>query len=151
MPYFPVANIDAFFKKALPCFTLTALLCSISSPTRADWQQQQRDIMGTRVSVELWHADDEIAAGCSARVFSEMDRIDALMSTYRDDSEVSRINHNASVEAVSVSEELLHLLQRSIHFSEISAGAFDITYASAGHNRFGRMGAFLGGRDSDER
>jgi thiamine biosynthesis lipoprotein len=126
-------NTDGLFKKYLPWFTLTALLCSAQSPALAAWQQQQRDMMGTRVSVELWHDDDEVAATCSARVFSEMDRIDALMSTYRDDSEVSRINHNASIEAVRVSDELLYLLRRSIHFSEVSAGAFDITYASIGY------------------
>jgi len=116
-------NIGGLLKKFLPWLTLALLLTSAQSPVLAAWQQQQRDIMGTRVSVELW----------SARVFSEMDRIDALMSTYRDSSEVSYINRNASIEAVSVSEELLYLLQRSIHFSEISAGAFDITYASIGY------------------
>jgi len=62
-----------------------------------------------------------------------MDRIDALMSTYRDDSELSYINRNASIEAVAISDELLYLLRRSIYFSEISTGAFDITYASIGY------------------
>ena len=126
-------NIDGLLKKNLPWLILALLLVGAQSPALAAWQEQQRDIMGTRVSVELWHGDDEVAASCSARVLAEMDRIDALMSTYREDSEVSYINRNASIEAVSVSEELLYLLQRSIHFSEISAGAFDITYASIGY------------------
>ncbi len=112
-------NIDGLLKKYLPWITLTALLCCAQSPALAAWQQQQRDIMGTRVSVELWHADSEVAATCSARVFSEMDRIDALMSTYRDSSEVSHINHNASIEAVGISDELLYLLQRHHSFADI--------------------------------
>ena len=82
-------NIDGLLKKNLPWLILALLLVGAQSPALAAWQEQQRDIMGTRVSVELWHGDDEVAASCSARVFSEMDRIDALMSTYRDSSEVS--------------------------------------------------------------
>lgn len=112
---------------------LAALLCGTHGPVQAEWRQQQRDIMGTRVSVEFWHGDGEVAASCNARIFAEIERIDALMSTYRDDSEISRVNRNASVEAVEVSDELMQLLRRAIHFSEISAGAFDITYASIGY------------------
>ncbi|MCP4765971.1 MAG: FAD:protein FMN transferase [Gammaproteobacteria bacterium] len=133
MSDYPAGNIDGLLKKSLPWLILALLLTSVQLPVLAAWQQQQRDIMGTRVSVDLWHGDNDVAATCSARVFSEMDRIDALMSTYRDSSEVSYINLNASIEAVSVSEELMHLLRRSIYFSKISAGAFDITYASIGY------------------
>jgi thiamine biosynthesis lipoprotein len=105
------------------------------SPTSvvADWQQQQRDIMGTRISVELWHTDPGVAADCSARVFTEMDRINALMSSYLEDSELSLINKNAALASVDVGAELRHLIRRSIYFSEISSGAFDITYASVGY------------------
>jgi thiamine biosynthesis lipoprotein len=130
---YPAGKIDNLLKKYLPWLALTALLCGAQSSALAAWQQQQRDIMGTRVSVELWHGDDEVAQRCSARVFSEMNRIDRLMSTYRDDSEISYINQNAAIEAVSISDELLYLLRSSIHFSEISTGAFDITYASIGY------------------
>ncbi|MFT5398461.1 MAG: thiamine biosynthesis lipoprotein [Planctomycetota bacterium] len=101
---------------------------------QADWSQQQRDIMGTRVSVELWHSDSEQAARCSESIFSEFRRIDQLMSPYISQSELSFINNNAAISPVSISEEMAHLIERSIYFSEISNGAFDITYASIGRN-----------------
>ena len=113
---------------------LTILLClSVQSPALAAWYQQQRDIMGTRVSVELWHAQASVAAECSRQVFAEMDRIDALMSSYLDSSELSFINKNAAIAAVEISDELALLIEKSLYFSEISHGAFDITYASIGY------------------
>jgi thiamine biosynthesis lipoprotein len=118
---------------------LTPLICVImllsGAPTTAQsqWYQQQDDLMGTRISVELWHADQNLANKCSTQVFDEMRRIDARMSSYRPSSELSRINANAATSGVTVSAELLHLIKRSIHFSEISHGAFDITYASVGY------------------
>lgn len=116
----------------LLCVTL--LICLGTQPgARADWYRQQADIMGTRVAVELWHSDPAVAARCSAQVISEMERIDARMSTYKASSELSRINSNAASRDVEVSAELQNLISRSIYFSEISHGAFDITYASVGY------------------
>jgi len=116
------------------CSLLTVFLClGIQSNAHADWYQQQRDIMGTRVSVELWHAEASVATDCSQRVFDEMDRIDALMSSYLDSSELSYINDNAGIAAVEISDELALLVEKSLYFSEISQGAFDITYASIGY------------------
>ena len=110
-----------------------ALLATANNVALAGWQQQQRDIMGTRIAVELWHDDEVRGADCSARVFAEMNRINALMSSYLDSSELSYINQNAAIAAVEVSDELLQLIRRSLYFSSISRGAFDITYASVGY------------------
>lgn len=89
--------------------------------------------MGTAIHVELW-ADDRLAAEPAIdAVMAEMHRIDASMSPYKESSELSRINRDAARGPVGISDELFRLLARSIEFSELSAGAFDITYASAGH------------------
>ena len=52
--------------------------------------------MGTRITVELW--SDKPAAGEKAidAVMAEMRRIDTNMSTYKPDSEVSRVNAQAA-------------------------------------------------------
>lgn len=100
---------------------------------RAAWIDRTEAIMGTRIYVEVW-ADD--AAGGNAAidaVMAEMRRIDVLMSHYRPDSELSQINAHAAAEPVKVSPELFDLIRLSTHFSEITAGAFDITYASVGY------------------
>ena len=126
-------KIGRHVQKSLYALVLTALLTSFPAVVLAEWQQQQRDIMGTRISLDLWHTDPAHAADCSRRVFTEMYRIDALMSSYLESSEVSHINANAAATTVEVSDELLHLIERSIYFSQISEGAFDITYASVGY------------------
>jgi FAD:protein FMN transferase len=89
--------------------------------------------MGTAIHVELWGADRVEAAAAIEAVMQEMHRIDALMSPYKESSELSRINRDAARQPVEVCAELFDLLVRSIAFSELSGGAFDITYASAGH------------------
>lgn len=89
--------------------------------------------MGTRISVELWHHDPALRESCSNRVFTEMHRIDALMSTYKTDSEISYINDNAAVSSINISAEMASLINRSLDFSVLSDGAFDITYASVGY------------------
>jgi FAD:protein FMN transferase len=113
---------------------LTLMICLGTPPSAlADWYRQQADIMGTRVAVELWHSDAALAERCSAQVIGEMQRIDARMSSYKPSSELSRINANAASRDVELSAELQYLISRSIHFSGISHGAFDITYASVGY------------------
>ncbi len=61
---------------------------------------------------------------------AEIRRVEALMTTWRPDSEISRINAAAGKSAVSVSDETLHIVKESIHTSEISEGTFDITFQS---------------------
>jgi thiamine biosynthesis lipoprotein len=120
-------------KRTLVPLVFVALQLFVHASAFADWYQQQRDIMGTRISVELWHGETAVANECSEKVFTEMRRIEALMSSYKDDSELTYINNNAAIRAVEISDEMMHLIRKSIHFSEISQGAFDITYASIGY------------------
>jgi len=113
---------------------LLCLILAFSAQAGAEWHKQSLDLMGTRINVELWHTDPAQADHCSELVFAEMRRIDRLMSTYRPDSEVSRVNDLAATGAVTVSDELFDLLHKSIEFSEQSGGAFDITFASIGYH-----------------
>jgi thiamine biosynthesis lipoprotein len=98
----------------------------------ADWYTEQAAIMGTAINVELWHDNEQQGRALTSAVMAEMSRIDALMSTYKPDSELSYINAHASKGPVTVSSELLTLIIRALDYSVVTAGAFDITYASAG-------------------
>lgn len=97
------------------------------------WFSRDEAIMGTAIRVELWGDDRAAADAAIGAVIDEMHRIDAAMSPYKESSELSRVNRDAAREPVDVSPELFDLLERSIAFSELSGGAFDITYAGAGH------------------
>lgn len=73
---------------------------------------------------EKW-ANEKIDAG-----ISEIQRIEKLLTTFSDDSETNQVNNNAGIMPVQVSRETFDLINRSIHISEITQGAFDITYGS---------------------
>lgn len=96
--------------------------------------------MGTPVRVELWSADPAAAEEAMAEVMAEMHRIDRTMSPYKEASELSRINREAAARPVPVSEEMFRLLERAQTYSQLSEGAFDITYASVGHLYDYRLG-----------
>lgn len=97
------------------------------------WMRRDEAIMGTAISVELW--SDDALAGESAieAVMQEMHRIDRTMSPHKPDSELSRINRDAGSAPVPLSVEMARLLARANDFSQLSGGAFDITYAAVGH------------------
>lgn len=100
--------------------------------SQAEWFSAEEAIMGTAVRVEVWHDDRSAGQAAIAAVMREMRRIDALMSTYKDDSELSRINRLAAKQALVVNQELFNLIDRSLDFSKKTAGAFDITYSGVG-------------------
>lgn len=97
------------------------------------WCVREEAIMGTAIRVELW--SDLRATGHAAidAVMDEMHRIDRAMSPFKPGSELSLINRDAGKRAVPLSDEMFRLIERALHFSALSEGAFDITYAGAGH------------------
>jgi len=124
-------------KSALVNFRLLLAVVALSpfllSTANAEWFGDEQQKMGTRVEVQLW-ADDPVEAQRLLReAMVEFDRIEALMSTYIPSSEMSRINANAAAEPQKISAELFGLLQRSLSVSNMTDGAFDITYDSVGY------------------
>jgi FAD:protein FMN transferase len=117
--------------RALTAVALLAL--ALAPPARAAWIDRTQAIMGTRVYVELWADDPAQGNAAIEAVMAEMRRIDELMSHYKPESQLSQINARAATEPVQVDPELFDLIKLSTHFSEITEGAFDITYASVGY------------------
>jgi len=112
---------------------LVGLACAIPCESLyGEWFSDSQPIMGTEVRVELWHEDPAAASDAVAAVLAEMHRIDALMSSYQQASEISAVNRGAAAGPVAVSAELVTLLERSADVSRMTGGAFDVTYASAG-------------------
>jgi len=99
----------------------------------AGWLRRDEAIMGTAIRVELWSADAAAGEAAIDDVMAEMHRIDRAMSPFKPASELSRINREAAAKPVVVSEEMFGLLERALMFSKLSNGAFDFTYAGAGH------------------
>lgn len=79
----------------------------------------------TVVAKTQLEADKQIAIA-----INEISRIEALISSWKPTSETSNINKNAGASPVQVSEELFSLIQRALQISNLTDGAFDISYAS---------------------
>ncbi len=104
-----------------------------STPAHGEWISSSEAIMGTRIHAELWQEPGQDGLAAIDAVMAEIHRIDELMSPYKKDSELSRINQLASKQSIKISDELFRLIERSIEFSRMTDDAFDITYASVGH------------------
>jgi FAD:protein FMN transferase len=117
------------------CLALLVLVCGVahSAAVQAEWLYRDEAIMGTRCAVELWATDRAAGEAAMEAVFADMRRIDVLMSTYKPDSEMSRVNDGAARAPVPVSVELFDLLVTAQEYSRLSSGVFDITYASVGY------------------
>ena len=87
--------------------------------------------MGTHLSYAAFStpqvSGDRVRAAFDAAT-AEIQRLEALMTTWRPDSDVSRINAAAGASGVVVSPETYAVIEESIHASERSEGTFDITF-----------------------
>jgi thiamine biosynthesis lipoprotein len=84
------------------------------------------DAMGATYSVVLYGQDQEEMEATVNAAFTEVARLDALLSNYRAESEWSALNRRADEEPVRVSPELFQLLAKCMMYSRKSEGAFDI-------------------------
>lgn len=83
--------------------------------------------MGTLLEVTLVSADDAAARAALDAVFAETEALDVLLSRYRDDSDVSRLNRAAGGPPVSIDPLTRQVLSRSIDCARLTHGAFDVT------------------------
>ena len=83
--------------------------------------------MGTEFKLYLYSASAEQAATASEEVFDEIDRVEQMLSNYRESSELSRINRDAAAGPVTTDPEMMEFLEACEHWSRVSDGAFDAT------------------------
>jgi thiamine biosynthesis lipoprotein len=104
-----------------------------TTETSSNWIDHRFHVMGTEARVRLWHQDSEIGAKALAAVIAEMHRIDTVMSSYKQDSLLAKVNRLASTQAVKITKELFDIIQQSFEISNMTHGAFDISYSSVGY------------------
>lgn len=86
--------------------------------------------MGTPFDITVISVDEELGYIYIQEAIAEIQRIESLISSWDPESETSKINANAGIKPVEVSWELFKLIERSIQISEITNGAFDISYTA---------------------
>lgn len=86
--------------------------------------------MGNNFTITVVAQNEKTANANINLAIAEIRRIEALLTTYRNDSQTNIINDNAGIQPVKVDQEVFNLIERCIGISRITQGAFDISYGS---------------------
>jgi len=87
-------------------------------------------LMGNRFDLGVV-GDDEVKANQALeKAIIEIKRIEALLSTYQANSQINQVNAKAGISPVKVDEEVFNLVERAQRISELTQGAFDLSYGS---------------------
>lgn len=110
--------------RLLLIITLT-LYCLTGCRSEQIYKRSQL-LMGTIADISVVSSDPEHAHAAITKGFREIKRLEDLFSTYKEKSEISRINLAAGKKPVRVSPETLDLLEKSLLISQYTNGAFNI-------------------------
>ena len=106
---------------------IVALYFSVRTNRHVELDSGHRLVMRTFARAVVIAEDSNTAQKCIETAFAEIHKVDDLMSDYKSDSEISLINKDAAKTAVHLSQSTYEVLQRSIEFSKLTDGAFDVT------------------------
>ena len=118
-------------------FATTAVLigsvaCAQDAPVggNARLVESSRLAMGSELRLTAWTADEAEASAAFEAVFREFDRLEALMSVWREGSDIERLNAAAGEHAVPVSADVREVLRIARQVSEWTGGKFDVTFGA---------------------
>lgn len=87
-------------------------------------------LMGNSFALTVVEENAEIAEEHIDAAIDEIKRIEALLTTFSENSQTNLVNQQAGISPVRVDKEVFQLVQRSIRISELTQGSFDISYGS---------------------
>lgn len=94
----------------------------------------QRPLMGTVWNIEVVdRGRPDQARAAIEKAYAELERIDALMSEWKPESPISQVNGAAGQHPVEVPAELREMLERSVAYSKVTEGTFDVTWRGMGN------------------
>ncbi|PWT86688.1 MAG: FAD:protein FMN transferase [Blastocatellia bacterium] len=119
-----------FLITALVALTPIACRTTPAAAPAAALVERTHRTMGSELRVTAWTADEARATGAFNLVFAEFDRLDALMSVWREGSDIDRLNNAAGRHAVPVSPEVRQVLHVAHQVSDWTGGKFDVTFGA---------------------
>jgi FAD:protein FMN transferase len=114
-------------KRLIIFFVVTVLSGSACSDGRLRTVQKTESIMGTDVTITVVAPSLEECSAVIDAGMAELRRLDAMMSLYKDTSEITKVNQAAGLHPVSVSPEMIEITDYALEASRLSGGVFDIT------------------------
>lgn len=113
-------------------FFIVAVLFSINLSGQSIAHKEQLILMGTAFELIAVGKNSIELQQCVQAGIKEIRRIESLISSWDPKSQTSEINRNAGRVPTQVDKELFSLIQRSLKISNLTQGAFDISFASLG-------------------
>lgn len=98
--------------------------------THAFLKKRVLKLMGNRFEISVVTEDEKWADECIDAAIEEISRIEQLLTTFKESSQTNEVNANAGIRPVKVDTEVFDLVKRSLKISQLTQGAFDITYGS---------------------
>ncbi len=125
-------------RKLVPAIVLilSVTICGGCTDQSLQVQEYTREnfVMDTLISIKVYSSDAELGRKALDEAFAQFTRIENLTDRFAaknlanpEISDVYRINQNAGLKPVQVSEDTLAMLKRSIYFAGLSDGVFDVT------------------------
>jgi thiamine biosynthesis lipoprotein len=90
---------------------------------------KKKYIMGTVFEIAAYDQSPEHAADAIEKAFNEIVRLDDLLSDYKPDSALSKLNRTAHFHDAEVPADLYRVIEQAVKFSRLSGGKFDISVA----------------------
>ncbi|HEY7616592.1 MAG TPA: FAD:protein FMN transferase [Terriglobales bacterium] len=105
------------------------LLASAGSASDLEYPfvHKKKYAMGTVFEIVAYDKSPARASDAIDRALLEIVRLDQVMSNYKSDSDLSRLNRSAHFQAQVVAHDLYRVIEESLLYSRLSDGKFDIT------------------------
>ncbi len=81
-------------------------------------------LLDTHVNITLYGTEDE---SHFPEIFEEIERLENILSVHVEGSDLDLLKNNAGVKPVQVSEDTIKVIEKSIKYSKLTNGLFDIT------------------------
>ncbi len=116
--------------KAIYIVIISFLLFGATAYADGNIFKRTTKLMGCRFEITVVADNKESGDEYIQLAIDEISRIEKMISSWDENSQTSQINQNAGIQPVKVSFELISLIERALKISNLTDGAFDITYAS---------------------
>jgi thiamine biosynthesis lipoprotein len=103
------------------------LLLRSAPETKTPLVHKTKCIMGTVYEIAAYDESPARASRAIDKAFAEIVRLDTVMSNYKPESDLSRLNRNGHYHAEQVPLDLYRVIEESVKYSKVSGGKFDIT------------------------
>jgi thiamine biosynthesis lipoprotein len=104
-----------------------ALVPGPSSAPQARFIHKKKYVMGTVFEIVAYGKSREQASEAIDQAFLEIVRLDDVMSDYKADSALSRLNHSSHSSSQTVPPDLYRVIAEALQYSHLSGGKFDVT------------------------